>query len=159
MNAVLSRSQVIAGVVAIALAFAATSTFAKDSEQHSAAIQAAQKVLDRFMTTFNQRDMDGWSATLNYPHVRFASGTVKVWDTEAEFRETPPFDTLAKLGWDHSHWLRREVVMASPAKVHIATTFQRFDDKNESIGTYQSLYIVTRVNGQWGIQSRSSLAP
>jgi len=47
----------------------------------------------------------------------------------------------------------------SPAKVHIATKFQRFNEKNESIGTYESLYIVTKADGHWGTQARSSLAP
>jgi len=146
-------------LVALGLALATNPTLADATQEHSAAVNAAQKVLDQFMITFNRRDMKAWSATLNYPHVRFASGSVKVWESEAEFRKTPPFEALAKLGWDHSHWLRRDVVMASPAKVHIATTFQRFNKQNESIGVYQSLYIVTRVNGDWGIQSRSSLAP
>ncbi len=159
MNAPLFRKRIAARLIGLALALIASTVQANDPQQHSAAVRAAQEVLDRFMATFNQRDMNGWSATLNYPHVRFASGTVKVWETEAEFRATPPFEALAKLGWDHSHWLSREVVMASPAKVHIATTFQRFNENNESIGVYQSLYIVTRVNGEWGIQSRSSLAP
>ena len=35
---------------------------------------AAMRVLDDWMTAFNARDMQTWAATLNYPHVRFASG-------------------------------------------------------------------------------------
>ncbi len=132
---------------------------ADDAGKHPAAVKAALAVLDEFMITFNRRDMEGWAATLNYPHVRFASGSVKVWNDIHEFSATPPFTALANIGWDHSHWLERKVVMTSPAKVHIATTFQRFNEANESIGVYESLYIVTRANGRWGIQSRSSLAP
>ena len=49
--------------------------------------------------------------------------------------------------------------MASPRKVHIETVFQRFNSDNEPIGTFQSLYIVTYVDGHWGTQARSSLAP
>ncbi len=153
------KNSATAGLLTIFLWVSASSAWAEHPQQHPAATQAAQKVLDRFMTTFNQRDMKGWAATLNYPHVRFASGTVTVWNTNEEFSKTPPFKALAKIGWDHSHWLSREVVMASPTKVHIATTFERFNKSNESIGVYQSLYIVTRVNGNWGITSRSSLAP
>lgn len=159
LKASVLKNSVTAGLIAIFFCFSASSVWAEQPQQHSAATQAAQKVLDRFMTTFNQRDMKGWAATLNYPHVRFASGTVTVWDSKEEFSKTPPFKALAKIGWDHSHWRSREVIMASPAKVHIATTFERFNKSNESIGVYQSLYIVTRVNGDWGITSRSSLAP
>lgn len=152
-------AHLILGVFTALLWVGAVEASTHSAQQHPAAVAAAQKVLDTFMTTFNRRDMKSWAATLNYPHVRFASGTVTVWENQKEFTKTPPFKALANIGWDHSHWLARDVVMASPAKVHIATTFERFDKNNESIGVYQSLYIVTRVKGEWGIQSRSSLAP
>ncbi|MEM7216866.1 MAG: hypothetical protein AAF515_00780 [Pseudomonadota bacterium] len=127
--------------------------------EQQAAIDAALGVLDAFMTAFNRRDMSAWAETLNYPHVRFASGGVRVWQDQSAFEAKPPFRALADIGWDHSHWMRRDIVMASPDKVHIATTFERFNAENESIGRYESLYIVTRLNGRWGIQSRSSQAP
>jgi hypothetical protein len=115
--------------------------------------------MDAFMLAFNARDPQAWAASLNYPHVRFASGTVTVWETAAEFAETRAFETLPSTGWDHSHWLTRDVTLASAGKVHIATVFQRYNSDNEIIGTYQSLYIVTEVDGHWGTQARSSLAP
>jgi len=126
---------------------------------HKSAVAAAQQTLDRFMVAFNRRDMSAWAQTLNYPHVRFASGGVTVWATVAEFVAREPFAQLQATGWDHSHWQARDVVLASPAKVHLATKFQRYNAANEVIGTYESLYIVTKVNGAWGIQARSSLAP
>ncbi|MEQ8955123.1 MAG: hypothetical protein RL120_13410 [Gammaproteobacteria bacterium] len=123
------------------------------------AIASAMAALDEFMLNFNRRDMDAWAATLNYPHVRFASGNVTVWDTAAEFAQGQAFVNLPRSGWDHSHWLSRDVVMASSGKVHIQTVFQRFNSANEIIGTYESLYIVTLKDGHWGTQARSSLAP
>lgn len=149
----------LAALLGTLLMSSSTTVSADDRTRHDSAEEAAIAVLDTFMLTFNNKDMNGWSETLNYPHVRFASGDVRVWQTIKEFRATPPFKALADIGWDHSHWISRKVVMSSPAKVHIATVFQRFDASNQSIGTYESLYIVTRVNGRWGIQARSSLAP
>ncbi|TFH73512.1 hypothetical protein E3V39_09895 [Gammaproteobacteria bacterium LSUCC0112] len=129
-------------------------------DENDAAIAAAMNALDEFMLTFNARDPVAWAATLNYPHVRFASGTVTIWNTAEEFAAGESFERLAAVGWDHSHWLSREVVLVSPGKVHVNTVFQRFNADNESIGTYESLYIVTRdANGHWGTQARSSLAP
>lgn len=129
-------------------------------DENDAAIAAAMSALDEFMLTFNSRDPVAWAATLNYPHVRFASGTVTIWNTAEEFAAGESFERLAAVGWDHSHWLSREVVLVSPGKVHVNTVFQRFNADNEPIGTYESLYIVTRdANGHWGTQARSSLAP
>lgn len=129
-------------------------------DEHAQAVAGAMAALDDFMRTFNNRDMQAWAATLNYPHVRFASGTVTVWQSAQEFARQPTFDRLTAIGWDHSHWLSREAVLVSAGKVHINTVFQRFNDRNESIGTYESLYIVTQdAQGKWGTQARSSLAP
>lgn len=124
------------------------------------AIEEATKALDNFMETFNSRDPKAWAASLNFPHVRFAGGEVRTWETEQEYADYMDFDSFAeRFGWDHSHWLSREVIGASADKVHFNTVFQRFNDKNEPIATYNSLYIVTMVDGRWGTQFRSSYAP
>lgn len=130
------------------------------TDENAEAVAGAMTALDDFMRTFNDRDMEAWAATLNYPHVRFASGTVTVWQSAEEFAQQPTFERLTATGWDHSVWLSREPVLISSGKVHINTVFQRYNSSNEPIGTYESLYIVTRdAQGKWGTQARSSLAP
>ena len=132
---------------------------AQDQDRNTRAIDNAMSALDMFMEAFNSRDMKAWAGTLNYPHVRFASEAVTVWMNAEEFERGATFDRLPRTGWDHSSWLARDVSLVSPGKVHVNTVFQRFNDKNEPIGTYESLYIVTLVDGHWGTQARSSLAP
>jgi hypothetical protein len=140
-------------------ALLASSVSAQEDTEISDAIAGAMQAMDEFMLGFNAKDMDAWASSLNYPHVRFASGGVTVWDSAVEFTQRNPFASLANAGWDHSHWLTRDVTLVSPGKVHIATVFQRFNSANQVIGTYESLYIVTKVDGHWGTQARSSLAP
>jgi hypothetical protein len=135
-------------------------SLAQNQSDNDTAIASAMASLDEFMLTFNSRDPVAWAGTLNYPHVRFASGTVTIWHTAEEFAAGESFERLAAVGWDHSRWISRDVVLVSPGKVHVNTVFQRFNANNEPIGTYESLYIVTRdSNGHWGTQARSSLAP
>ena len=130
------------------------------SEQNSKlAIENAMRVLDSFMTHFNARDMEQWSETLNYPHVRFAGSEVTIWDTKEEYSSVDIFDRLTSTGWHHSAWLSRKVILVSEDKVHISTVFQRYDENNNPLKQYQSLYIVTNKDGHWGVQARSSLAP
>lgn len=133
--------------------------FAQSQAEIDEAVAGAMGAMDAFMIAFNARDPEAWAASLNYPHVRFASGGVTVYEDAEEFAQTTAFQSLPRTGWDHSHWLTREVTLASTGKVHIATLFQRFNSDNEIIGTYESLYIITLVNGHWGTQARSSLAP
>tara|TARA_B110000027_G_scaffold52158_1_gene56896 strand:- start:913 stop:1380 length:468 start_codon:yes stop_codon:yes gene_type:complete len=152
-------TQRLALIVLITLLLCNGTSSAQTQPENEEAVAGAMAALDEFMITFNARDSQLWARSLNYPHVRFASGTVTVWESAEKFAQTDSFNRLAAIGWDHSHWLSRNVVLVSPAKVHIATKFQRFNEKNESIGTYESLYIVTKVDGHWGTQARSSLAP
>ena len=128
-----------------------------DDLSHSS--QEALIVMDQFLEAFNERDIEAWSKTLNYPHVRFASGQVKVWENRQAFVSETNLQPLIDSGWDHSRWLRREVVLSSPLKVHISTSFERYDKDNQAISAYESLYIITKQDHRWGIQARSSLAP
>ena len=100
------------------------------------AIAGAMAAMDEFMVSFNARDPEAWAASLNYPHVRFTSGRVTVWESAEEFAMGRSFENLARIGWDHSHWLSREVTLASPEKVHIETVFQRWNDRTEMIGEW-----------------------
>ena len=130
-----------------------------DDTEESDSINKAMQVLDSFMYSFNTRDMNSWSETLNYPHVRIAGGKVTVWDTKEEYSATNVFNRLTATGWDHSAWVSRDVVLVSKNKVHISTVFQRYDKNNNPMKKYQSLYVVTNDEGHWGVQARSSLAP
>ena len=145
--------------VLVALIVLSISAVAQNSAEEEEAVAGAMGAMDAFMLGFNARDPEAWAASLNYPHVRFASGSVTVWDSAEEFAQTLAFETLPRSGWDHSHWLTRDVVLVSSEKAHIATVFQRFNSDNEVLFTYESLYIVTKVDGHWGTQARSSLAP
>ena len=136
-----------------------TPSFTWSSDLNEIAIQESIKVLDSFMSTFNSRDMKTWSKTLNYPHVRLAGGKVTVWSTQEEYAAEDIFERLASTGWNYSAWLSREVILVSEDKVHISTVFQRYDKDHNPMKKYQSLYIVTKQNGEWGVQARSSLAP
>ena len=136
----------------------ALGAWAEDTEE-SDSINKAMQVLDSFMYSFNARDMNSWSETLNYPHVRIAGGKVTVWDTKEEYSATNVFNRLTATGWDHSAWLSKDVVLVSKNKVHISTVFQRYDKNNNPMKKYQSLYVVTNDEGHWGVQARSSLAP
>ena len=128
-----------------------------DDLSHSS--KEALIVMDQFLEAFNERDIEAWSKTLNFPHLRFASGQVKVWENRQAFVSETNLQPLIESGWNHSRWLRREVVLSSPLKVHISTSFERYDKDNQAISAYESLYIITKQDNKWGIQARSSLAP
>lgn len=119
---------------------------------------AAMGVLDAFMEAFNARELGAWEASYHFPHFRMADGRLTVLEAAGQRSETL-FDALAETGWHHSAWLSREVVQVGADKVHVAVEFARYRADGSELARYQSLYVITRENGRWGIRGRSSFAP
>ncbi|HEX7037668.1 MAG TPA: hypothetical protein VF210_18000 [Pseudomonadales bacterium] len=148
------RRAALAIAALVAFAVPAAAWCAEDSEQ------AARQVMTDFLAAFNARDEAAWADTLLFPHVRLASGTVRVYpDRQAFLAEMDLTRFAEQTGWDHSTWDDMRVIQASPDKVHIAVTFSRFDAEGSRIGSYDSLYVIERAGGRWGVRARSSFAP
>ena len=129
----------------------------------SAAVDAAMAVADEFLATFNARDAAAHAATLAYPHVRLASGAVRIWDTieqatEEMARNIPLL--VERAGWDHSEWDHKRLVHEGDRKVHLDVQFTRYRADGSVIGVYPAVYVVVQgEDGAWRIQARSSYAP
>jgi hypothetical protein len=142
----------------LAVLFLPGATVTRAAEEDPVA--AAMKSLDEYMAAFNARDAKAWAATLNYPHIRIASGDVRITQTAEEYAAGMDFDAFAaRYGWDHSEWDKRDVINYGADKVHFNTTFTRYTKDGKKIATYDSLYIVTKKDGHWGTLARSSFAP
>ncbi|MFP6808319.1 MAG: hypothetical protein VB957_14250 [Pseudomonadales bacterium] len=111
--------------------------------------------VDKFISTFNSRCPEDWAKTLNYPHVRPSPfGAIVVAGDAAEYASRVNFDWTISTGWDHSEWDYRRVIHTSPEKIHVAGQWSRYNVEGEIIHTNPIVYVVTRVEGVWGIQSR-----
>lgn len=145
---------------ALAATIVALSAVITAYAQNDDAEQAALDSLDVYMEAFNARDPKAWAATLHYPHIRIASGDVRIWETEEDFAAYMDFEAFAeRSGWHHSAWDAKEVIQSSKEKVHIAVQFTRYDKENNKLATYKSFYVQTYKNGKWATQLRSSFAP
>ena len=130
------------------------------AEVNGESVQQARQVMDEFMAAFNARDEGRWADTLLFPHVRFASGGVVVHDSKQAFVAGMDFDAFARQNdWDFSEWDDIEVIHAGATKVHFKVRFSRFNPQGQAYATFDSLYILQKVEGRWGIRARSSFAP
>ncbi len=146
----------IAGTIATATTVWVRTAMAEDDAE-----KMALQAMDEFLSGFNAKDPKAWAASLNYPHVRFASDSVTVWENAEDFAKTAgnSFTRLQAAGWDHSVWDSRDAIQVTENKVHIVVQFSRFTKEDKRFATFQSLYIVTKKDGHWGTQARSSFAP
>ena len=121
-----------------------------------AAIQSAIGVVDAHMTGLNARDPDAIAASLHFPHYRLAGSVFKVWETSDTYLDD--FYARAGEGWGRSQWNRQDVIYASADKVHLDMEFTRFRTDGSELGTFRSIWVITRIDGRWAAQLRSSFA-
>lgn len=119
---------------------------------------AINNVLDDYLTTFNAKDLTGWERTYQFPHYRLASGKMSVLERAGLRDSTSVFGPLQTAGWAYSKWDHRNIVQASADKVHVDTKFTRYRKDGSKVAAYESLYVLTKEAGRWGVKLRSSFA-
>lgn len=115
---------------------------------------AASDCLDRFTAAFNAGDLAGMDAELHFPHTLLSGAQRLVWDSPGQH---PPdfFEQLRATGWASTRYESKEAVLASADKVHFVLTYTRRNAPDEVLSTHHNLWIVTRLEGRWGISLRS----
>ena len=99
-------------------------------------------------------------AHAHVPVTGVASGGVTVIPSKADFVAGTDLDEFARANdWSHSAWDSIEVIQSGPDKVHFKVRFSRFNTAGAKYATFDSLYVLQRVDGRWGIRARSSFAP
>ena len=119
-------------------------------------IAAAMAVLDRHLVALNAGDATGLADTLHFPHYRLAGTRMQVWQTPDTY--LADFHARVGEGWHHTKWDFRNVIAASPNKVHIDLQFTRYRADDSSLGSFRSIWVITLIGGRWAAQLRSSFA-
>jgi hypothetical protein len=115
------------------------------------------RLLDEYMSAWNRKDLEGWERTFHFPHYRLASGRMTVLERPG-LQDATRVWASAGSDWHHSRWDRRRIIHSSPDKVHVDTKFTRCRADGSVIGSFESLYILTKEDGRWGVKMRSSFA-
>jgi len=118
--------------------------------------QAAFDVVERYFAALNAGDADGVTEAFNFPHFRIgATGNVTYYpDASANHLENFRNRTRAD-GWHRSVIDDMAAVFTLPAKAHVTVSFRRLRADGSLIGAYHSLYIITKIDGHWGLQGGS----
>lgn len=126
----------------------------RDPESVALRSQSAILALDRYLETWNSRDPRLWATSLHYPHVRPGAGAFEVSETAEAYAASVNFEQTLRTGWHHSEWVSRQVLHVGDTKVHVAGSWRRFTADGTPQVSSAITYIVTRVDGRWGIQAR-----
>ena len=119
------------------------------------------KTLDDYMTAFNRMDMAAWEATFQFPHYmpRERANESARSRRIAEGRRRPQIALQVQVAESQRAWGRRKIIQWSADKAHVDTLFVRYRADGTVIGSFESLYVLTKEQGRWGVKLRSSFAP
>lgn len=123
---------------------------------NSESVNAAHRVMEAHITALNAHDHQALAATLHFPHYRLVGACLKVWETPDSYFE----DFMARAGsdWSYSRFEDIRVVQSSIDKVHLDSMIMRFRQDDSLLTSFRSLWAITRIDGLWAAQFRSSFA-
>ena len=113
-------------------------------------------VLERHLAALNAGDAAALAETLHFPHYRLAGGRMQVWERADNYLKD--FRARAGSDWHHSTWEFCNAVASSQDKVHFDAQFVRHRADGSVLGRYRTLWVVSRIEGRWAAQLRSSFA-
>ncbi len=113
----------------------------------------ARKPIDDFFAALNARDLDSIRKTLHYPHIQIAGNELGILNSPEEFQID--FQSLGNEGWTYSTLDSCTVRQICDEKVHFEIQLSMHRANDDRYATNQALWIVTKIEGTWGIQCRS----
>jgi hypothetical protein len=126
-----------------------------DSRQAEA---AALRAVERYLNAFYRGDDSDWASTLCYPFVNVRVGALDEIggpDNAARF-DRSRFDTQLSEG--RMAWNSVRVIQNGSDGVNIDAELVRRDPNGEVLASLSGLYLVTNLEGHWGVIGRSVVA-
>ncbi len=120
--------------------------------------RAAIAAVEAFYQAWSDGDLEALRGTMNYPHVSLFPGHVEVRATPEDFES--PFERLREgQGWHSSSLDRMHPIWTRDDKVCLSVDWSRYGEDGARYLSGNIIYIVTNVDGHWGIQFRARSEP
>ncbi len=121
---------------------------------------AAVAAVESYLAAFNARDEAAMTDAMQFPHVRVGVGRARVWESAAEYMEGFDFDSFAeRLGWERSEADSMEAIQVGARGVNVAVRITRYGAGGAPIHSFDTIYLVTELDGQWRIRAGAGIAP
>ena len=107
---------------------------------------------------FNKRNRKISVDLMHFPHVRLWNNQFSIFNSEEEFLKGFDLQTqkLEQEGWTHTVTKDIQAVQSDESKVHLLLLQSRRNKDDIEIENFQTLWIMTKIDGKWGIRFRSS---
>lgn len=92
---------------------------------------------------------------MSYPHVRVAApGRIEYFQTADEFASSASWSEREATGWVRTEGIEPRVFHSARDKLHLAGGWVRYNAEDEPILSNRVVYVLSKVQGFWGVQAR-----
>lgn len=141
-----------AAAMALLLALAAPASAQEE-------LAEARAALDEYFRAFNAEDNEALVAISNFPRLSLGRNGQVVVREQPEDIETDFLLLRQVEGWDHSTLDLVEPLQVAADTVHFEVVFSRRHADGSAYRTVPGLFVITRQDGEWGLQLQSLLPP
>lgn len=125
-------------------------------------MNAAEGVCERHAQTINDRDVEAYRQTMNFPFTYQNYNGVALTIEKAEdcgVAAPLPWEIILSTDpdWHHTDFDFMEEVARSESSAVFKVGFSRVDAGGHAYGYYHAIWIATCQNGRWGVQFRHNL--
>ena len=121
----------------------------------SKSFAAPEDAYREFFRADSAQQAEAWAAVMSYPHVRVsARGNTAYYETPEAYAAGASWTAREATGWVRSVGVDTVRLHESADKVHLAGGWTRYNAQDEPILRNRVTYVLTRVEGSWGIQAR-----
>lgn len=108
-----------------------------------------------FFRADSAKNAPAWAAVMSYPHVRVsATGNMSRYETPEAYVSAADWTSREATGWVRSEGVTPRRLHESAEKVHLLGGWTRFNAEGNPILENRVTYILTQLDGSWGIQAR-----
>ena len=110
-------------------------------------------LLDRVTETFSRLDMAAWFACFHQPHIMVTPKGNLSPSTLAECENTmgAAFEKLRQQGFCKSTLDYKKIKLLADTSAVVSAVWSRWNDNDELIQKFGATYVITRIDGKWGI--------
>lgn len=116
--------------------------------------EGALYCMDKFSHCFEREDLNGMDKCCHFPHFILSGNQVICWEKPGQLT-LDFFLSLKKQGFLKTVVDYREVILVSENKVHVKYGYSRIAVDGTVMSKHDNVWILTCLNGIWGIQVRS----
>jgi hypothetical protein len=114
------------------------------------AVDEARQAMEGYFDAFNAQDREAMLRHLHFPFAWIINSRVRPVARASDF-ESPTKALIETEGWQRSAFDYIEPVQVWENKVHFKLAYSRYKADGTRYMTHEALWIVTKVEGRWGM--------